>query len=61
MWSEGQINSRANDFVCLGNLMQMRRLTARVHHKQTAVFKPEIQTIQNAKFKIQNYEEERNF
>ena len=53
MWSEGQINSRANNFVGLGNLVQMRRLTTWVHHKQTPVFQPEIRWFAISRFDLE--------
>ncbi|AUB35237.1 hypothetical protein COO91_01111 [Nostoc flagelliforme CCNUN1] len=40
--SKCEINSRANDFVGFGNLVQMCGLTTRVLHLQTAVFQPEV-------------------
>lgn len=40
--SKREIKTRANDFVGFRNLMQMSRLTTRVHHEQAPVFQPEI-------------------
>ena len=42
VWSKRQINTGANHFVGFGDLMQMRRLTTGMHHKQAPVFQPEI-------------------
>ena len=40
--SKREINTCANDFVGLGNLMQMCGLRTGVHYKQAAVFQPEV-------------------
>ncbi|MHC5722264.1 MAG: hypothetical protein ACYTX0_62195, partial [Nostoc sp.] len=53
VWSEGQINSCANNFVGFGDLVQMSRLAARVHHKQAPVFEPEIRWFAISRFDLE--------
>jgi hypothetical protein len=52
VWSECEIDTCTNDFVGLGNLMQMSRLTTGVHQKQAAVFKPEIHCFAISRFDL---------
>ncbi len=53
MRSKREINTCANHFVGLWNLMQMSRLTTRVHHKQTSVFQPEVRWSAISRFDLE--------